>query len=503
MSQRLKLGFILAIVISLILASWWVINGDITFSSDIARDFLLFAEITQKKIVLIGPKSSVEGLFHGPLWIYLNYPAYLLGNGSPVVVGWFWILLCAIFAFACYKVGKSLFDELTGYLFASMTALYMVFHAHGMFNPDGAMFLIPINFAILVKYFEKKDFKLLALYVLISGLIIHFELAIGIPLFALSVILLVFKLIRTKQRAHLLALLLIILPLLNFVAFELKHQFLMLHSVMRYLSPTSGDSVKYSLSNMLSVRSMLLTTNVEILRFDPHLLNSVTGAIFIFFFITQIKNKKHRNIYFLFLYFYVGYFVTTLINRGPILYFYFYPFFPLVFLIFSSFSTSKYKPLFLLIFGIIYILNIRTALTDISDSRTTIGIHETSWKFLSNMAGKVYSGKEKEFGYFVYTPDIIGYGPKYALLQQQKVRPNKNASYFAKKNITYIVVATPAANNPYLSYEWWRKNRLKIDTTPASVVTLKNGWRIERYNFTDEEVKIPFDAGVDPGLGFR
>ncbi|MEK7450632.1 MAG: hypothetical protein AAB662_01690, partial [Patescibacteria group bacterium] len=75
------------------LSSSLVRHGEVNFPSDVARDFLLFAEMDQKKIVFIGPRSSTNNLFHGPLWTYMNYPAYVIGNGNPVVVAWFWIFL--------------------------------------------------------------------------------------------------------------------------------------------------------------------------------------------------------------------------------------------------------------------------------------------------------------------------------------------------------------------------------------------------------------------------
>lgn len=119
---------------------------EISFSSDIARDFHLLREVDEKKLILIGPRSSVGGLFHGPLWIYLNYPAYKLGGGNPIVVGWGWIVLSCLFTFSCYTIIRSLFTPLAGQLAALMIAVYMSYISQSLFNPHGAMFLIPFFF---------------------------------------------------------------------------------------------------------------------------------------------------------------------------------------------------------------------------------------------------------------------------------------------------------------------------------------------------------------------
>ena len=88
---------LLIVLYNLNLSSILVRNGEVNFFNDIARDFLLLQELDQKKIVLIGPRSSTNGLFHGPLWTYINYPAYVLGNGNPVVVACFGFSLSVSF----------------------------------------------------------------------------------------------------------------------------------------------------------------------------------------------------------------------------------------------------------------------------------------------------------------------------------------------------------------------------------------------------------------------
>jgi len=503
MEKLLKVIFWALIGFCFVFASWYVLHNDLTFSSDIARDFLLFGEITQKKIVLIGPKSSVFGLFHGPLWLYLNYPAYLIGNGNPVMVGWWWIFLTGLFLISCFIVARKLFGKLAAYLFTLMTALYMGFHANSYINPVGAMFVIPAFFFFFIRYVETRKLKFLIAHIFTLGLIINFEMALGIPFTILSLTSLLVIILRSPHKKHLLAFLVILIPTANFFIFDIRHQFIMVHSVLRYLSPSSGDSVRYSYLNMVFDRARV-ATSVEFLRQDPGLRNLVISLIFFAFSFFQIKNKHYRLVYFSFFYFYLGFFVLTFINKGPILYFYFYPLFPLVFLVLCSFVTSAYKKIFLVLFALLLVLNINAAIFDMNTFLTSFtNKQDQSWKFLNTMSGKMYNGPEKKFGYFVYTPDAIAYAPKYALLYEQRVRTDKLADYFQKQAITYIMVAPPAANNPYLSYNWWKTVRVKIANQPLQTITFENDYKIEKYQLTSEEVKIPFDPGIDPGLGFR
>lgn len=110
---------------------------------------------------------------------------------------------------------------------------------------------------------------------------------------------------------------------------------------------------------MIYDRVHLMISQVEFVRPDPNFRNFIVTLIFLFFLAIQLKNNKYRKIYFSFLYFFVGFFILTLINKGPVLYFYLIPQFPLVFIIFSSFVTSQFKKIFIVIFATVYLLNLQ------------------------------------------------------------------------------------------------------------------------------------------------
>jgi len=165
--------FLFLIGLCIILASWFVINGDILFYSDIARDFLLMEDILYNKpIALIGPRSgAISGVFHGPLWLYLNLPAFILGKGNPIIVGWFWVLLYIINLIITYKIGKLLFDKHIGLIATLIVALTTISFPAGPSNPVGALILSPIFFYFLISYLKQKKIK----FLLISLFIFRFN----------------------------------------------------------------------------------------------------------------------------------------------------------------------------------------------------------------------------------------------------------------------------------------------------------------------------------------
>lgn len=489
----------LLVAVNVVLASWWVLHTDILFTSDIARDFFLLNELDQKKIILIGPNSST-GLFHGPLWTYLNYPAYWIGRGNPVVVGWFWIFLIVLFVISNYFIAKKLFGQSAAYIFALMTSAYMIFHAHGMYNPHGAMLLLPSFFYFFVRYLETKKVRHLVFHIAIGSAMIQFQLAVGIPLVLLSAVAIVIINVRQKRLGHVLLFFLVPVLLGNFILFDLRHQHLLTNLVMHFLASPVRDRPHYL--PLIADRLQLLVSATEIVRINDGWRNTVLFCITLGFIALQIKQKRHVAVYKSFLYFYTGFFLLSLFNTGPLLYFYLFPIFPLVFLIFSSFIQSRYAKVFLLLFGVVYFLNLQTALDDTERAWSTIGRDRYSWRFLLTLARGVFTKAPDSFGYFVYAPNVLAYEGRYAMLYAER-QSKKQALAFTKQPVTYLVIAPPPQNNPYMEDAWWRKNQVHIDKEPKATERFANGYKVETYSLGDAEIRIPFDPGINPGLHFR
>lgn len=499
MSFFYKIGFGVIIAFSLFFASWYVLNGDIYFHADIGRDFHLLREIDQKKIILIGPRASGD-LFHGPGWPYINYPFYLLGHGNPIVVGWGWVLFTALFGIMCFVVSKKLFDKNTAYLFTIMATLYVAFHARGMINPHGVMILLPLFFFTFVRYYETLKPKYLVFHLLIAGIIAQIEL-MSIPYIILSFVAILYRQIRKRQIKQVSLFLIILVLLSNFIIFDLRHDFIFSKKVFTYVSPERSGQI-YNYASLIENRVRLAFAGPEIIRQDKGYRNLFLFLFLLLFIFIQVNDKKYKTIYFSFLYFYFGFFILSLVNKGQILYFHQFPIFPLVLLVFSSLMSSRYKTIFIIIFAAVLLTNLQTAFEDINNSKQFIGKDIYSWKFLSNSARKVFEGEEKDLGYFVYSPDVFGYEGKYAMIYASKLY-DKKSYYFQKKPVTYLFIAPPPQNNPYMKDEWWRKNQLNISSPPSSIMKFENGYKIEKYNLSDEEISIPFDPAIDPGIHFR
>jgi hypothetical protein len=117
------------------------------------------------------------------------------------------------------------------------------------------------------------------------------------------------------------------------------------------------------------------------------------------------------------------------------------------------------------------------------------------------MTQKAFTGADGEFGYFVYSPDIMGYGPRYAFEYVSSVN-TKKGYILEKKPITYLLIEPAAKNNQYTSESIWKLHKIHIYSEPDQVFNFPNGYKLERHILGDQDY-LPFDPGINPGLHYR
>lgn len=509
--------FVLVIltVINIAAAGAFILRGDLTWTSDIARDFLLFEEVMQKKLVLIGPRASgLSGLYHGPLWTYLNVPSYIIGQGNPAVVGAFWFLLTLFFYGVNFTIAKKMFGGLVPYLYVYLLSFHFIEYGTALFNPYGALFLFPLFFYLFFTFIQKNSFKHLLLSFLALGGIIQFQMVVGIPTLLLSTMIIIYKTIKEKQYKWLSVYFLLLIPFASYILFDIRHQFQEIKSIFSYVGAQGSDPQKIPLGfeEMLSNRiSIFFTTGLQLIpenaiRAYGMVVSNVFGLI-TFFIIQKNKDKTVVSMYKLFIYFYIGFYFLTLFHRGNVLFHYYFPFLSLTFLFFSASSKFIEKKYFLIIFLFVVVVNSIYALDQFKMKYSTIGQTGKSWLFYKQMTTAIFdSAKGQNFGYFIYAPDILGYQQKASMMLTQKQYINVSATVYEKKPITYIFVEPPPKEQPWMNEMWWKANRVHIDATikPVDTLQFKSGYKADRFEFTNEEIiNYPSDPDVNDWLHYR
>ena len=503
-----KYVFIILSAISLSLPIYSLLQGEVGFHTDIARDFLLMQEAVEKKIMLIGPRASgLEGFFHGPLWIYLNLPFYIIGKGHPLAVGIGWVLINILSLFLIlFFAGKLKMRS----VFLPAVVFFLVVFAreiNSLFNPHGALLLLPVYAICLYLYLKSRKELYLMLSFFILGAIVHLQIAAAGPVFLLSFPLIIFFILKYKNLKHIRSFLALFLSTANYFIFDLRHNFQLSKAVYKYIYGET-NAIPLDFNTIFNQRLNLLI-NKGIYIFQQPELNK---AVFLLFILTALyiifrikkKNDSHR-LFLLFLYLYIGFYVLSLIHKGWLLGHYYLPFlsFPL-FLVVLGTKVEKLKYIYILIFwsGILFwSFNNILYLKDLPDK---IGQTENSWKYQYKVAKTVFDDNEQEFGFFIFSPDIFAYQTKAAMNFFMNKNKDKNVKIYEKSKITYLIIAPPPENQPWINYKGWKKLKVKLEKEPVWRKKIPPaGYEVQKYILSEEDLKIPPDPNINDWIYFR
>lgn len=215
-------------------------GGNFLFNMDNARDMVDVREMVElKKIRLIGPTSAVEGFYNGPGWYILLAIPYIIFDGDPYGSILLMITLWAIGGFFLMKLVSRYGTAITfavgilwiGSNYINLATLYS-------FNPNPVTLLTPLFIYLLEQYLILKKARYLLAASFLGGLFFNFEMNFGI--FIPPIIL--FSLIFTGNLRVLKTLWFWIgvmpyaLTLLPQLIFDIRHDFIMTKSIMKFLS---------------------------------------------------------------------------------------------------------------------------------------------------------------------------------------------------------------------------------------------------------------------------
>jgi hypothetical protein len=489
------------ILYNIYLSSFFVLKGEVYLKNDVGRDFLLLQELDQKKIVLIGARANTQGVFHGPLWTYMNYPAFLIGHGDPVTVAWFWLILGIIFLITTFFILRKLFDTSAALLAVALLAVDLVSQTNSIFGQETTFYFMPFFLFTIYMYIQSKKAYFLALHFITVGIFIHLNIGVGILFAMLSIALSSGFIIKTKLWKHFSTLIFLPIVVSNFIIFDVRHGF----NITKALLNLGGSSkflipVNYWIHNRIDniISMQIFSSNGSSLSF-------ITFLLIIFFTILEIKNKsKQKNFFLLLIFYYFGYMILSYFNKGIMLFDHIYLLVPLSAIWLSAFVKGSYKIIFIPVILIIIYLNFNYAKGYLAyGQQSFIGKSPDSWISLKTVAKSVIDEqKGKEFGYYVYSPDSYAYQQRYAMIYSFK-NANAKAFEYIKKSTTYVIAAPHPIDNPYMNQDWWIKNEARISALPIEKKYFPSGYIVEKFNLTSSEQKVAHDPNIELGLHFR
>ncbi len=496
---------VLAVVV--LLGTLHIFKGDLFYETDIARDFLIVNDmVVQRKISLIGGRSSLPGVFHGPLYYWMLLPLFVVSGGNPIVMSYLWLVLYWLFLVSFYYVGRKIFDSRFALISTTFAASLTAFYPAGFTHTTVANLLIIPWMYFVHQYAKQNKVGWILAAVFTSGLLIQFQMAFGLPMFILLCCYVVYLISRKRTYLHILALLLIALPLSTFMLFDLRHEFIQIKTVFGYSATNATGSVNgYFHDRWVSMVDSfsVMTSPNKVLRDGTSML--ALASLVMLAWKNSRSGKKQNLAIFILTGIVIGFWIVSAPYKGNVWQPYYRPLLPVVVFCVTYFLL-KYLPkkaaflLFAVMIGSNLFFAIKGGIHYWQSNATDDEIH---WKFYSQLSKDIVANSNgQQIGYYVFTPDQYGYQAKYAMNYFASSNEVRMTPY-KKQSITYLIFAPTNPNNPWANPDDWQANKVKINREADQLWSYPNGYSVHRYDLTQEEKSVASDPNLVDGIQTR
>lgn len=500
--------------ITFLLSSHMILKGDFFFLADQGRDYLLTKSIVvDHKLTLIGTHSGLGGFFHGPLWLYILTPVFLIGKGNPIYFAYFYIIQALVTVVISYFVGKRLYGEKIALVFALIVGLSPIVWANVPITIG--VNVMPLLYVLLlyfvVKYLRGNSYSFIFVAFL-TGLAFQFETASAIAL--VPVIIATFFInVKNIKNIKLIfySILSFIISMGTFILFDLRHQFLMTKALLSVFYTKTHEKgylimskrISDHLSSLFGVYKGMLIEQIN--WFNLFLIIGFIG-ISIYIIWSYLKNKilpKYFKEFIYLLVFPVANFIIYI--------FYGYPIWPeyvlglmipvalSLTLVLFFFTNKKLGVLFVSLFTLIYLF---FAFSEILNSYFTPFVHnQTAGSYINQekVVNWIFNDANgNKFGYFVYSPDTFTYGMDYLFWINGKKYDYLPIS--KKLPITYLIMY-PSLQNDLGAHNFWKKNVIRTNGKIIYKKVFMGNITVEKLSITENE--SPVDPNYYQDLIFR
>src|SRR6266567_449887 len=127
------------------------LSNNLFFGPEQGRDFLVVKDtVLSHKLTLIGSKTDIAGIFHGPLFYYLSTIPFLFTHGDPLSASFFFIFINSTTVFFLYLLGIKIRSKRVGLIAALLFTFSFnaIVYARWLSNPP-----LSIPFATMTMFF--------------------------------------------------------------------------------------------------------------------------------------------------------------------------------------------------------------------------------------------------------------------------------------------------------------------------------------------------------------
>lgn len=225
---------------------WYGISDYLFFGYEQGRDALIIQKIYQfKDFVLVGPSTSIGGLFHGPWFYYMMALSYGLSGGNPVAASFLLVILGSLVPVIIYFFACDIFKSRVWGLICSILAMFSfeyILYSRWLSNVSPAPLFVVLSFFVLWKYINTRKSKFFLWFTFFSSIASLFQMILIPQFLMVLVILAILKEFKLPSLKTILFSLPIILTLFSpIIIFDFRNEHITFNSLVNFSRESSGN----------------------------------------------------------------------------------------------------------------------------------------------------------------------------------------------------------------------------------------------------------------------
>lgn len=219
------------------------IDQYMTFLGDEGRDAIIVRNLLVKNDpILIGPGTSVGGMYLGPLYYYFMAPFLLLSNFSPVGPAIGVALLGVATIYLIYLVGFEWFSKKTGLIVATFYAISptVITYSHSSWNPNIMPFFALLSVYSIWKVYKEKGYKWLLVCAISFAFVLNSHY---LGLLLVPVLILYWYLSKVPWKYTVVSFLVFAFLMSPLLIFDIRHDFLNSKALYKFLTVKETQTV--------------------------------------------------------------------------------------------------------------------------------------------------------------------------------------------------------------------------------------------------------------------
>ena len=436
-------------ILAFILRLLWL-RKNLFFGFEQGRDFLKLSEIASGNLVLIGPKTDIDGIFHGALSYYLPLPSFLVFQGSPFLVLVSFIAVHAISVVFLFKFAREAVNKKYAFIVAFLYAISYssIVYSRWLGNPNLVPALTIFMLYCLQQAKEKKYFLVLAAGFWVT--IFHLQLIAAVILVIPFLYYVVSERLGTKKSVVASTILVAVL-LSSYILFNFKNDNILVNSLNRYISSSERASGKYNLDEFY---------NETVDNYFPESRNIALFVFAVVVTVNLINTKEDRHSRFLLVLFILAPLVFYVLHTSALRHLY------MLNSLFASlmvantarfFWERRYYAFFVVVLLVYSIGNISAIFSRLPESNRNF-IHHAQRTYLRDelaLIDYIYAdagGEKFSYDYFTvpyWQPQAWQYLFKWYGQDKHKYTPEPN------RTSIYYVLIEPDEGQPQFQKDWY------------------------------------------------